>query len=56
MNIIIVGEDERGQKENLKNLIVNLNLDNKIEFLDYVDMDSKKIILSFDLILSLTRL
>tara|TARA_B100000029_G_scaffold512301_1_gene608561 strand:+ start:2451 stop:3683 length:1233 start_codon:yes stop_codon:yes gene_type:complete len=55
MNIIIVGEDERGQKENLRILISNLNLDNKIEFLDYVDMDSKKIILSFDLILSLTR-
>ena len=55
MNIIIVGEDEQGQKKKLKNLILNLNLDNKIEFLDYVDMDSKKIILSFDLILSLTR-
>ena len=43
------------KKKKLKNLIVNLNLDNKIEFLDYVDMDSKKIILSFDLILSLTK-
>tara|TARA_Y100000590_G_scaffold464272_1_gene633319 strand:- start:561 stop:1793 length:1233 start_codon:yes stop_codon:yes gene_type:complete len=55
MKIIIVGEDERGQKRKLKNLIVDLNLDSKVEFLDYVDMDSKKIIISFDLILSLTR-
>ena len=55
MVIIITGEDEKGQKKRLKNLISNLNLDNKIEFLDYVDMDSKKIILSLDLVLSLTR-
>ena len=55
MILIIVGEDERGQKRKLENLIINLNLEGKIRFLDYVDMDSKKIILSFDLLLSLTK-
>ena len=55
MVIIIVGEDDRGHKKKLKNLTVNLNLENKIEFLDYVDLDSKKIILSLDLLLSLTK-
>ena len=55
MTMIIVGEDEKGQKEKLKNLALDLNLENKIEFLDYVDLDSKKIILSLDLFLSLTR-
>ena len=55
MTIIIVGEDENGQKRKLENLINNLELKNKIKFLDYVDIDSKKIILSLDLILSLTR-
>ena len=33
MIVIIIGEDERGQKRKLKNLVVNLNLQNKIEFL-----------------------
>lgn len=55
MIIIIAGEDEEGQKLKLKNLAFNLNLENKIEFLDYVDLDSKKIILSLDLLLSLTK-
>ena len=55
MKIIIVGEDEQGQKRKLKKMIEGLSLDKKIKFYDYVDMDSKKIILSFDLILSLTR-
>ena len=55
MAMIVVGEDERGQKRKLKKLAANLNLENKIEFLDYVDLDSKKIILSLDLFLSLTR-
>ena len=55
MIIIIVGEKEGNQKRKLKNLATNLNLENKIEFLDYVDLDSKKIILSLDLFLSLTR-
>jgi glycosyltransferase involved in cell wall biosynthesis len=55
MTIIIVGEDENGQKRKLENLINNLELKSKIKFLDYVDIDSKKIILSLDLILSLTR-
>ena len=55
MVMIVVGEDERGQKRKLKKLAANLNLENKIEFLDYVDLDSKKIILSLDLFLSLTR-
>jgi len=55
MIVIFVGEDERDQKKKLTKLIKNLKLDNKIEFLDYVDMDSKKIILSLDLILSLTK-
>ena len=55
MIIIIIGEDENGQKRKLENLINNLELKNKIKFLDYVDIDSKKIILSLDLILSLTR-
>ena len=55
MIIVVVGEDEGNQKEKLKNLVANLNLENSIEFLDYVDLDSKKIILSLDLFLSLTR-
>ena len=55
MIVVIVGEDERGQKSKLKNLVANLNLGNKIKFLDYVDLDSKKIILSLDLLLSLTK-
>ena len=42
MIIIIVGEDEDGQKEKLINLATKLNLENKIKFLDYVDIDSKK--------------
>ena len=53
--MVVVGEDERDQKKKLKNLVANLNLENSIEFLDYVDLDSKKIILSLDLFLSLTR-
>tara|TARA_B100001971_G_scaffold187248_1_gene187805 strand:+ start:248 stop:1468 length:1221 start_codon:yes stop_codon:yes gene_type:complete len=55
MTIIIIGEDERGQKEKLKNLVSNLSLESKIQFLDYIDLDSKKIILSLDLLLSLTK-
>lgn len=55
MIMVVVGEDERDQKKKLKNLVANLNLENSIEFLDYVDLDSKKIILSLDLFLSLTR-
>jgi len=55
MVIIIVGEDERGQKTKLKNLATNLNVADKIEFLDYVDLDSKKIILSLDLFVSATK-
>jgi len=55
MMIIFVGEDERGQKKKLKALIADLNLENKVLFLDYVDIDSKKIILSLDLLLSLTK-
>ena len=55
MTVIIVGEDERGQKSKLKSLISNLNLENKFQFLDYIDLDSKKIILSLDLLLSLTK-
>jgi len=55
MTIIIVGEDERGQKAKLESLTINLNLKEKVKFLDYVDIDSKKIILSLDLILSLTK-
>ena len=55
MIMIIVGEDERNQKKKLINLSTKLNLKNKIEFLDYIDLDSKKIILSLDLFLSLTR-
>ena len=55
MIVILIGEDEGGQKRKLKNLVVNLNLQNKIEFLDYIDLDSKKIILSLDLLLSLTK-
>ena len=51
MIIIIIGEDENGQKKKLKNLVTNLNLENKIEFMDYVDIDSRKIILSLDLFL-----
>ena len=53
--MIFIGEDERGQKNRLKILAKNLNLENKIKFLNYVDMDSKKIILSLDLLLSLTK-
>ena len=54
MIVLIVGEDEGNQKDRLKKLIDNLGLENRIEFLDYVDIDSKKIILSLDLFLSLT--
>ena len=53
--IIIVGEDERNEKSRLEKKIKNLNLQNKIIFLNYVDIDSKKIILSLDLLLSMTR-
>ena len=55
MIVIIIGEDERDQKRKLKNLVIDLNLENKIEFLDYIDLDSKKIILSLDLLLSMTK-
>ena len=55
MSIVIVGEDERDQKNKLSNLANDLNLKNKIKFLDYVDLDSKKFILSLDLLLSLTK-
>ena len=55
MIIIIIGEDERGQKERLKKLAQNLKLENKIKFLNYIDIDSKKIILSLDLLVSLTK-
>jgi glycosyltransferase involved in cell wall biosynthesis len=55
MDIIIIGKEERKQKRNLKNLILSVGLENKVEFLDYVDLDSKKIILSLDLFLSLTK-
>ena len=55
MIAVIVGEDEGDEKSKLKNLVSNLNLENKIKFLDYVDLDSKKIILSLDLLLSLTK-
>jgi len=55
MMIIFVGEDEGGQKKKLKALITDLSLENKVVFLDYVDIDSKKIILSLDLLLSLTK-
>ena len=55
MTVIIIGEDERDQKRKLKNLVIDLNLENKIEFLDYIDLDSRKIILSLDLLLSMTK-
>ena len=55
MMIIFAGEDERGQKKKLKALITDLNLESKIQFLDYVDINSNKIILSLDLLLSLTK-
>ena len=55
MTIIFVGEDERGQRKRLEELIMDSNLKDKILFLDYVDIDSKKIILSLDLLLSLTK-
>tara|TARA_B100000700_G_C15027660_1_gene849023 strand:+ start:1304 stop:2533 length:1230 start_codon:yes stop_codon:yes gene_type:complete len=54
MIVLIVGENEGNQKNKLKKLVENLGLENRIEFLDYVDIDSKKIILSLDLFLSLT--
>ena len=53
--IIIVGEDYKNQKKKLQQIINNLNLKDKVRFLDYVNLDSKKIILSLDLFLSLTR-
>jgi glycosyltransferase involved in cell wall biosynthesis len=55
MTIIIIGEDEAKQKERLENLSENLNIKNNINFLNYVNLDSKKIILSLDLFVSLTR-
>jgi glycosyltransferase involved in cell wall biosynthesis len=55
MDIYLIGEDERGQKKKLKQLVINLKLENKINFLDYVDLDSKKIILSLDLFVSVTK-
>ncbi len=55
MTIIIIGEDELGQKDKLKKFASNLNLENKILFLDYVDLDSKKIISSLDLFISVTK-
>ena len=55
MDIFFVGEDERGHKSKLKILIQDLKLNNKIKFLDYVDLDSRKIILSLDLFISVTK-
>ena len=55
MDVYFIGEDERGQKKKLKKLVINLKLENKINFLDYIDLDSKKIILSLDLFVSATK-
>ena len=55
MTLIFVGEDVDGHKIRLKNLVSNLNLEKKIEFTDYVEIDSKKIILSLDLLISLSK-
>jgi len=55
MDVFFAGEDERGHKSKLKILVQNLKLENKIKFLDYVDLDSKKIILSLDLFISATK-
>ncbi|MDA9623959.1 glycosyltransferase [Pelagibacteraceae bacterium] len=55
MTIVIVGENIGNQKFRLKELTKKLNIENKVEFLNFVDIDSRKIILSFDLFLSLTK-
>jgi len=55
MSIVIVGEDIGKQKLKLKRLTKELNIDNKVEFLNFVDIDNRKIILSFDLFLSLNK-
>ena len=55
ITLIFVGKDVRGHKIKLKNLVSKLNLEKKINFLDYVAMDSKKIILSLDLLISLSK-
>ena len=55
MEMVIIGEDENNQKKKLKNLAKHLSLENKIQFLDYVNLDCKKIILSLDLLISATR-
>ena len=54
MIVLIVGENEGNQKSKLQKLTKSLGLENRIEFLDYVELDSKKIILSLDIFLSLT--
>jgi glycosyltransferase involved in cell wall biosynthesis len=55
MSIIIVGEDIDGQMFKLKKLAKKINIKDKVEFLNFVNIDNKKIILSFDLFFSLTK-
>ena len=55
MSLIFIGEDVKGHKTKLKKIVSNLNLEKKIEFSGYVEIDSKKIILSLDLLISLGK-
>ena len=55
MSLIFIGEDVKGHKTKLKKIVSNLNLEKKIEFSGYVEIDSKKIILSLDLLISLSK-
>ena len=55
MTIVIVGENIGNQKFRLKELTKKLNIEDKVEFLNFVDIDNRKIILSFDLFLSLNK-
>lgn len=53
--ILIVGKYNKKVLEKLEKLANNLNIFDKVFFLDYVKIDSRKILSSFDLFFSLTK-
>jgi glycosyltransferase involved in cell wall biosynthesis len=53
--ILIVGKHNKTTVEKLEKLANNLNIRDKVFFLDYVKIDSRKILSSFDLFFSLTK-
>lgn len=53
--ILIVGKNNKKVLEKLEKIANNLNIFDKVFFLDFVKIDSKKILSSFDLFFSLTK-